>query len=702
MNLSNNVGEIKGCVEDIRVSPANYNLLDGQFIKDLNINIPEGSYLHHFTAGTGCGKSTWAIEDFAKNRFVIFLVPQVAQAKQMENHYQSRHDMQFFYAGHHSGVPYKRIQVAVYDQLPYIMKHINPSKYVLIIDEVHKLYQAANYRDKAITFLYDTVINKCFKQVITLSATVTPELLPFEYARWTVIEKRDPVQRQFEICLYDEVIDRDSAVSQLLPSEKGKCLVVRVNSKKQQARLQKQYENQGLKCLVVNRDVQGEEVVQGMLESGMIPEDVDVLLTTILLDEAVNINNTNIDSVHVVGGGMHTEEQEQFIGRFRKQNPKVFMHLSCGEVSKPFTDLEARKEGLLRIANSMLTIFHTVREMGSDMTVKSLNLVFKNQKHNVKFLREVSDDSGKSGQAVINHTAIAAELYRYSMLNQYVSGEALVEAIKAQFKGNVDVCVNMIDEFALPDYSIMLAEIDKLLDEERLQFIEDCLSVAEELAEKDEHSSDEHKSFEEHLVNNVAYLSSQHSSNTLKGSIYNTWAMLNKFVLQDPYESLDAMCLRRADALWNFWDTFHSDVVIRPVLLHLRKVDAGTRISKDEAEELFKEIYRAESKKDLTFKEIVQGGKLSGVKVKKNNHFHVTQRFVCKVFRYYTNSVLERDWIDFNGLEPFGYRFKLDALGFKYRKRKLSQETCLEQHDVSTNAADELALNNDLDWLENL
>ena len=64
------------------------------------------------------------------------------------------------------------------------------------------------------------------------------------------------------------------------------------------------------------------EVYHAITSESLIPDGVRLVLMTSLMDEGVNINNTNISGVHFIqdkiAGDLRDEHAIQFVSRFRK------------------------------------------------------------------------------------------------------------------------------------------------------------------------------------------------------------------------------------------------------------------------------------------------------------------------------------------------------------------------------------------------
>lgn len=85
----------------------------------------------------------------------------------------------------------------------------------------------------------------------------------------------------------------------------------------------------GYRALQISRSTINTADVKKIIQQELLSSDYDVILTTSIFDEAINLNNKegDIDSVHIVDASAHPEEVVQFMGRLRKANPPFFLHM---------------------------------------------------------------------------------------------------------------------------------------------------------------------------------------------------------------------------------------------------------------------------------------------------------------------------------------------------------------------------------------
>ena len=290
---------------------------------------------------TGTGKTSFVLEHLTQSEKILMLVPLVVQVRQLKAHYKNRHDIVFLsgtdkdkthtlqtYQGKHI--------VATYDLWPSLQKSLNFTGYTLVIDEVHKMYSAGSYRDEALNPILAIIPNKrFFNKKLLLTATYTESLAELGQLlpdTWFTIRQATPIAKTLNIHIYEESWSfhwLQAVISRLQQREGKKIVFVRLNSTNRMEKAIACLEKLNFKALGISRKTIGLASVKTVVETELLPNNYDVVLTTSIFDEAINLNNTNadIDSVHIVDAVAHPEEIVQFMGRLRKANPPFFLHM---------------------------------------------------------------------------------------------------------------------------------------------------------------------------------------------------------------------------------------------------------------------------------------------------------------------------------------------------------------------------------------
>ncbi|GAA0695310.1 hypothetical protein GCM10009104_23750 [Marinobacterium maritimum] len=632
------------------MTPVHYKLPAGQYISDLNLQINPLHYVTHLCADTGMGKSSWVMETLCQQGPIIFAVPQRAQITQLQAKYGDRGDVEFIYGGHTALSDTSANIVCTYDQLPALQARLFCRNYTLVVDEVHKLYQAASYRGEAISGLLDVIQEGRFNRVVTLSATFNRELVPYLIDSWLEVSRIETVERHVALHLY---VDKDAAAKDVLAGlESGSApTIIRINDKEAMAAYRKMLEARGLTCLCVNRDVQATDEVVEMLTDESVAQ-YDVVLTTSLLDEAVNIQDQQIAELIVLNGKIHPEELKQFMGRFRQCNPPVRICLPHYMLGKQARALKAARQSAQVVINASRQIAEQILyECDALATVRKANGTLSGW-FGFEPLRM------KQGKVAANEAGMMASLYRADLNQCYQSEVALEQAMRRELK-TLNWSVLDWDECPAEARDKALDQAVEQIGEDRTKALERCRqAMAESVAQHKRESNDPVNTVEclQALVNRCEH-------GTQEKVLASLWLELHQQVLIDPWDAFDALSQQQDRPIWHFHNTLHSNLFLKPVLQHLSTLPMGTVMTLAEARRHILEGLRQANRQYPALKELIPASNLKGVKVKRNNHFEVTDRFVRMIFREFTATPPVRsnnkDKIVFDGLGPFGYRYRL-------------------------------------------
>lgn len=630
-----------------------YQLTDQQHMADANIIINEQDYITHISADTGLGKSTWVMTALAQRYNVIFAVPQRAQITQLEAKYADDGDVSFIYGGHREGIEPTPVIVCTYDQIPYVQSLVYAREYLLVIDEVHKLYQAASYRPDAIANLLDGIQERRFAKVITLSATFTPELVPYAIDTWIEVKGDQVVNRLIDLHIHaDLAMLEDAVLNAVMASEKP--TVIRINNKKDIQAYRSVMQARDLRCLAVNRDVQSSNAVQEVLTSESIAA-YDVILTTSLLDEAINICDVDIAEIMVLNSRIHPEELKQFVGRFRCCNPVIKLYTLNSLFGGRHTTIHDQRRDKLAIAKVAKQLADLMRCENDIVKAARLANVTLRTMFDFEPLRV------NRSEIVANEPAIMASLYRHDLQQCYLSEDTLKANLSKYFEA-MSFRIIQTETPADDRNDCLFDRAYDAVDREFQLLVNMCRydvqGYLKDLPDQSGASIDPLHVLERCQV--------RYGPQTRQFELFNRWMALSREVFVNLDDGIDAIAKGRERDVWRFHKDVEGNVYIRPVLKHLMQLPLGTVLTLDEARSLLLVSLSQASKKYPPFKEIVQSSHVTGLTVKKNNHFDVSDGFVRKVFRQYTSTAPIRsnnkDKIIFNGLGLFGYQYRLNSL----------------------------------------
>ena len=629
-----------------------YKLGDTQYIGDLDIKVNPDHYVIHFSADTGLGKSSWIIENLTQHHRIIFAVPQRAQITQLQSNYSERTDIDFIYGGHSQLSDCPLHIVCTYDQLASLKGKLRTQNYMLVVDEVHKLYQAAGYREEAVLTLVDAIKDKWFQQVLTLSATFTSSLVPYQIDAWLEVSRSVPIERHVEFEVFEDVESMEFVLMNSFKRTKYGPTVMRLNNKEAMSAYKQVLEGKNLRCLAVNSDRQSDPEVVKMLKNESIAE-YDVVLTTSLLDEAININDEIISELIIFNSRIHPEELKQFIGRFRLYNPKVRICLPKNRLSGKTIDLDSIQKRTLSAAHSAKTL--------AEAACGDLNPVEAVQKTNqtLKELIGFEPLRFKQSSIIINEASIMARLFKADIDQCYQNENSLKDRLGNIFKA-LDFQVRHINQSGgRSPFSAYLASAFSDQEASREELLASCRGkVMDEICLRPI-SAKSHRDTVDVL--DVVYRSIDKSS--AEKVIIKCWRDLHQHVLMNMWQAYDAIRLQQEKRIWQFHEAVESSFYVQPLLLSLQQLPKGTQMTLAEAREKILETLRQVATKYPLFKDLVATSSVKGVSVKRNNHFSVTDKFVRSIFRDYTVTAPIRsnnkDKIVFDGVGLFGYDYQL-------------------------------------------
>ena len=221
---------------------------------------------------------------------------------------------------------------ATYDSLEKLIKILQKifepmsideilGNYILIVDEYHDFVTQNNFRYKA----FETIkkYESKFKKVIYM--TGTPELVfKFKENNKTYIFKRDSAKINYNIIMTKKI--KESLIS-IIPknTSDGKIDVILLDNKKEANAIKKALEKilPNKRIAVISSENKEEEIIQNIVKKELIPNDIDILLTTSVINDGVNISNKNINNVYLCRE-YNVLKKMQFIARFREGFHSVF------------------------------------------------------------------------------------------------------------------------------------------------------------------------------------------------------------------------------------------------------------------------------------------------------------------------------------------------------------------------------------------
>lgn len=623
-----------------------------QFISDLPINIEY--YLTHLGAPTGCGKTTFIIEELAKKSKILMVCPVNVQVAQTAHDHKDNPKVQCLTANDTSNSLYGDVIVCVYDKLQSLLDSgLNFSEYTLVIDEAHKIYQAASYREVALARILQAIYDRVFKQVVTISATFQPDIFPLEFNERIEVLHKNKTQSKAEVIFYMNKKLLQETLLAISPTD-GKLVLIRVNDKKAIKHMKAGFEIQGSRVLEIHSDNQKSSEVIQFLKTSHI-ENYDIVLCTSLLDEAINIKNTNIEMVHIVGK-LHCDEIKQFIGRCRKSSPEFYLHLLNFELNHSKVELSEQRNSLVSLCDHALGLCNDLKKLGT-----SMNLVVPIVNGTVQYHQHFSPIRYNSKDGLppsINDIAVLSRLYSSTMEAQYESDQTLKEAlIGLNCFESVELINANNDDFS-DEISDVLAQVSESQENTRNLAIADYLAAAD-CTENDV------TNLTTSVINELA---EEHQQSGPISEIAKSMQKLS--LILPPDQAFDAIKQNREQQVLAFAYSVQKRLDIIPIMDVLKedlKRDGKVELNGKKAiEEYVLEALRRFAKKNSEFKNFIGKLKITGLSVQKNNKFKVTSRYIYAIIRDFTVCDEKRS----GGKQSFIIS-KIGAFGYDYNIRSI-------------------------------
>ncbi len=536
------------------MSKISLQLSVNQFLTSLGIKI-EPNKSTFLVAPTGAGKTTFTMEELkAQFKLVLILVPTQAKVMELQHEYSGKtkvvSEYLFFCANENpddSLRKFKGVIVATYDKFDKIIKLMSDSQKkaaLLVIDEAHKLYSAGSFRDDALTPVIWHLQKRSIPTSLFLTATKTTELfdqLKIDIDQEIYVKHQNPPVRDIRVTSlpkgdqYTAIAIIEQKVKGLLKTSdlsKGKCgktIIVRINSRDKCENMKRYFEQRHkLKCIVVHSKTKNQSEVKAVFETQKIPTGVDIVFTTSIMDEAVNLNNPEIeiDSVFILGKQAHVEELVQFIGRLRIANVPchILLHTDLSKTNQDPKKLHCKHQKRL---NDFITRVNGIAQALASLADEFKFDLHDNDKPNIYDKVNRMNESLKDwvgcklfavyrGKPIQNTASLVSALYLIDASYFYSSFEYMAWRIK-QFLPNCKIQFSE-DTTATPSHITHFFEEQKVdADKAYAESINPALKIFLENFQKGHQKPEslkhlstqfiEHKQQDEEYIDHLAYYS---------------------------------------------------------------------------------------------------------------------------------------------------------------------------------------------------
>jgi hypothetical protein len=272
-----------------------------------------------------------------KNRFVYIALPTKSLAEQVADEYETgaaiKGNMNVEKAVKQALYDDTRLLVGTYDKAPIVYKYLQDKDVTVIADEVHKEVTDYNYRYKAIQALFELASHENVSNFVGLTGT-PDEIDKQAYDCITKFELSTPkvLADTLQFIEYNKATEYELVTTQaiLKEVEQGNKVLAFINNKDLINKLAKALRDRGLRVTTATADAQQQDkshTFKKLLHSQKI--ESDVVLSTIVLADGININNTK-DYVCMIAPNHYKQAHfynidliRQATNRFRNQYKKI-------------------------------------------------------------------------------------------------------------------------------------------------------------------------------------------------------------------------------------------------------------------------------------------------------------------------------------------------------------------------------------------
>jgi hypothetical protein len=257
-------------------------------------------------SSTGSGKTTSFLNAFKelesdRKHFYIFATPTIALTLQNAGKHnimsikgQTKNLFPKIFGYVKSG---RRAFISTYDMAPFLIeilrsieKHIT---FTLVVDEMHKFITDydLSYRYEAIKNLYE--VSKKATSFIGLSGTID-DIYKNEFERVITIDNNNPQSPCQEVAVYTYEKKANAMVELVQLIEvwtKKRKLLIYIQSKRKIEQLKKILRRKGITVRTINANSKSNTTYKQLIEGETIDPNVQVLLTTSVIADGVNIQN---------------------------------------------------------------------------------------------------------------------------------------------------------------------------------------------------------------------------------------------------------------------------------------------------------------------------------------------------------------------------------------------------------------------------
>jgi superfamily II DNA/RNA helicase len=312
--------------------------------QDLKKHIAQNNRIA-INAATGTGKTTFILKELINSLKgkSIFIVPTNPILNQLAHNTNYQNDENILFLSSMDSFENRQLAasnlfakciVCTYDMLVAILPTLSPEFRNLIIDEAHLLSSAMGYRKKVLFEV--NRISKNFEKNILISATLNPLIRELGY-KIIQVERLENATVNLQTVAYK--IDAINALfdyTQKQLTENGGKIVIELNSRNKGLKLKKALCQANIKTEFVCKEF-NEDKLNEIVKDELLPNDLQVLICTSLVEFGVNFKNTDLYEFIYVNAQQtfQVESYLQLMGRARCMQEYTFsLFLPQSQVEK--------------------------------------------------------------------------------------------------------------------------------------------------------------------------------------------------------------------------------------------------------------------------------------------------------------------------------------------------------------------------------
>ena len=372
-----------------RLFMQSYTLSHGEYLSSLDIPTDERYMM--VVSDTGTGKTTWALETFTKFD-MVFPTISICEQKGKE------HGIHYVMSGVYPNTDEK--QFGTFDAI-YKFRERDCSDRTLIIDESHHyiLSTSENYRRNTLNALFDAIPE--YKQVILLTGTPIITAHPL-LATFSVhhVDYQDRISQKYTFIFHDDILA--TIESKLIPD---RINIVVCNDKSAIDKYRRYFEHHQYVCGVCTSETRSQSPITDIIHTKYIPDRYDIIFTTSVISEGVDIYNDNIGTLQIV-----TESSpaliKQFISRFRYHNPKTYIYIQRQQDPSYTIDILAEEKKLHDRAEQKISFFNELLQEDMISNEHIVNAIRYDLKSEFTYMYRIVDNEYE-----VDHTGIAHYIY---------------------------------------------------------------------------------------------------------------------------------------------------------------------------------------------------------------------------------------------------------------------------------------------------